>query len=120
VQLGLVHEILSIGEKSVKTPASTGTCRPGWGPKTTGAETLGNRGAKELWTLSNNGFPAALHAGSHYSLLTAADEKIPLPVGHVNKKPQYLVFPAHLRHLHSKQQHLPVESLRNPHTVRIS
>jgi len=28
----------------------------------------------------------------HYSPLTAADEKIPLSMVHVNNKPQYLVF----------------------------
>jgi hypothetical protein len=39
-----------------------------------------------------NGLPTAFHAGVHYNLLTAADEKIPLPVVHVNNKPQYLVF----------------------------
>ena len=69
---------------------------------------------------SLSGLPAGLPAGVLYNLFTAADEKIALSVVRVNKKPQYLVFPAHLRHLHSKQQHLPVESLRNPHTVRIS
>jgi hypothetical protein len=41
-------------------------------------------------------------------------------VGHVNKKPQYLVFPPHLQHPNPKQQHLPVESLRNPHAARNS
>jgi hypothetical protein len=38
------------------------------------------------------GLPVALHAGPLYNLLTAADEKIPLPVVQVNNKPQYLVF----------------------------
>jgi hypothetical protein len=45
-----------------------------------------------------------------YSLITAADEKIPLSVGHVNKKPQYLVFPLHSGHLVAKQGNFPVES----------
>jgi hypothetical protein len=39
-----------------------------------------------------DGLPAAFHAEPCYSLLTAADEKIALPVVHVNNKPQYLVF----------------------------
>jgi hypothetical protein len=39
-----------------------------------------------------NGLPVALHAGALHNLLTAADEKIPLPVVDVNNKPQYLVF----------------------------
>jgi hypothetical protein len=30
--------------------------------------------------------------GFRYNLFTAADEKIPLSVVHVNNKPQYLVF----------------------------
>jgi hypothetical protein len=39
-----------------------------------------------------DGLPAAIHPGSRYNQITAADEKIPLPVVHVNNKPQYLVF----------------------------
>jgi hypothetical protein len=39
-----------------------------------------------------HGLPVVFHAGVRYSLLTAADEKIALPVVHVNNKPQYLVF----------------------------
>jgi hypothetical protein len=41
---------------------------------------------------SVSGLPVALYVGSLYNLLTAADEKIPLPVVQVNNKPQYLVF----------------------------
>src|ERR1039458_8999714 len=47
---------------------------------------------------------AANHAGVHYNLLTAADEKITLSVGHVKHKPQYLVFCLQLGHLLSKQK----------------
>jgi hypothetical protein len=45
-----------------------------------------------------------------YSLFTAADEKIPLPVVQVNNKPQYLVFQTQIRHPSPKHRHLPVES----------
>jgi hypothetical protein len=41
---------------------------------------------------SDSDWPVALDVGSRYNLLTAADEKIPLPVVQVNNKPQYLVF----------------------------
>jgi hypothetical protein len=37
-----------------------------------------------------------------YNPFTAADEKIPLSVVHVNTKPQYLVFSSHLPHPVSK------------------
>jgi hypothetical protein len=40
--------------------------------------------------------------GFHYNLFNAADEKIPLSVGHVNKKPQHLVFCLYSPHLPSK------------------
>jgi hypothetical protein len=33
-----------------------------------------------------------IHAGIHSNPFAAAFEKIPLSVGHVNNKPQYLVF----------------------------
>lgn len=36
--------------------------------------------------------------GFLYSPFTAADEKIPLSIGQVNSKPQYLVFSSHLQH----------------------
>jgi hypothetical protein len=43
-------------------------------------------------------------------LLTAADEKIPLSVVHVKKKPPYLVFCLHSRHQLHKQRQFSVES----------
>jgi hypothetical protein len=73
---------------------------------------------KSCELVSFNGLPAAIHAGSRYGLLTAADEKIPLPVVQVNNKPQYLVFQGHLRHPSSKQRHLPVESSMRPDAAR--
>jgi hypothetical protein len=45
-----------------------------------------------------------------YSHITAADEKIPLSVVDVNKKPQYLVFSLHFGYPVSKQRQLVVES----------
>jgi hypothetical protein len=36
--------------------------------------------------------PASIRPGFHYSLLMAANEKIPLSVVRVNNKPQHLVF----------------------------
>jgi hypothetical protein len=36
--------------------------------------------------------------GFLYSPFTAVDEKIPLSVGQVNSKPQYLVFSSHFQH----------------------
>jgi hypothetical protein len=46
---------------------------------------------------------AAVYGGlQRYSPFTAADEKIPLSLGPVNRKPQHLVFLGHLRHLMSK------------------
>jgi hypothetical protein len=65
-----------------------------------------------------NGLPEALHSGSRYNPLTAADEKIPLPVVHVNNKPQYLVFRCHSLHLFAKYGHLPVESSKQPCPAR--
>ena len=51
---------------------------------------------RETGAFRYRGFSAplrVLHAGrSGYSLLTAADEKIPLSMVHVNRKPQHLVF----------------------------
>jgi hypothetical protein len=48
--------------------------------------------------------------GLRYSLFKAADEKIPLSVGHVNNKPQHIVFCCHFPHPPSKPRHSPVES----------
>ncbi|MGB0063817.1 MAG: hypothetical protein WBP85_05170 [Terracidiphilus sp.] len=49
-----------------------------------------------------------------YSLITAADEKIPLSVVHVNNKPQYLVFSWYLEHPLSKHGCLTVETRKQP------
>jgi hypothetical protein len=58
------------------------------------------------------------HTQVHYNPLTAADEKIALPVVHVNNKPQYLVFSLHLWHPIRKQRQLPVESSQASGMVR--
>jgi hypothetical protein len=60
-----------------------------------------------------------LRADVGYNPITAADEKIPLSVVHVNKKPQYLVFSVHTGHPVAKHWELPVESSEQPFTVRI-
>jgi hypothetical protein len=62
--------------------------------------------------------PKALHSSSLYNPLTAADEKIPLPVVHVNNKPQYLVFRCQSLHLVAKHGDLPVESSKQPCLAR--
>jgi hypothetical protein len=62
--------------------------------------------------------PAVPHASVRYNLFTAADEKIPLSVVHVNNKPQYLVFSSRLWHLIAKCQDLPVESSKQPSAAR--
>jgi len=54
-----------------------------------------------------------------YNPITTADEKIPLSVVHVNKKPQYLVFRAHSGHLFAKHWQFPVESSEQPCAMRI-
>src|ERR1035437_4087761 len=50
----------------------------------------------------------------------AADEKVPLSVVHVNKKPQHLSFCLRSRHQIAKQRHLPVESSKGPCETRVS
>ena len=55
-----------------------------------------------------------------YSPFTAADEKIPLSMVHVNRKPQYLVFCLRSLHLPAKHGQLPVESSRIPRRTRAS
>jgi hypothetical protein len=64
--------------------------------------------------------PARRHITSrfHYSLFTAADEKIPLSVVRVNTKPQYLVFGVHFLHTPSKHKVLRVESSKRPRAAR--
>jgi hypothetical protein len=42
------------------------------------------------------------HAGEHYNPFTAADGKIPLSMVQVKRKPQHLVFYAHLHALHPR------------------
>jgi hypothetical protein len=69
---------------------------------------------------SLSGLPAGLSAGVLYNLFTAADEKIALSVVRVNKKPQYLVFCCHSRHLLAKHRQLPVESSKRPCVARTS
>jgi hypothetical protein len=69
---------------------------------------------------SLSGLPAGLPAGVLYNLFTAADEKIALSVVRVNKKPQYLVFCCHSRHLLAKHRQLPVESSKRPCVARTS
>jgi hypothetical protein len=65
-----------------------------------------------------SGLPVASHAGLGYNLITAADEKIALPVVHVNNKPQYIVFRCRFWHQLAKHGHLPVESSKQPCTMR--
>jgi hypothetical protein len=79
-------------EKSVNNRSSTGAMRPGWDLGTGLAESGKNGSLIYCDVFFPNGLPVALHAGSLHNLLTAADEKIPLPVVDVNNKPQYLVF----------------------------
>ena len=54
-----------------------------------------------------------------YSPMKAADEKIPLSVVDVNKKPQYIVFCWYSLNLISKCRHLPVESSKGPCLARV-
>lgn len=64
--------------------------------------------------------PEQVGSGLRYNPLKAADEKIPLPVVHVNNKPQYLVFPLHSAHPTAKQRHFPVETSKSPFFMRVS
>ena len=52
--------------------------------------------------------------GILYSPFTAADEKIPLSIGQVNCKPQYLVFSSHLQHCVTKLGHLACGKRKGP------
>jgi len=76
----------------------------------------GIRNDREFSSLSDS--PAALGAGFGYNLFTAADEKVPLSVVPVNKKPQYLVFSNNSPYLVSKHGQLPVESSKAPRAAR--
>jgi hypothetical protein len=62
--------------------------------------------------------PIQFTSGFHYSLFTAADEKIALSVVRVNRKPQYLVFGVHFLHTPSKHKSLRVESSKRPGITR--
>jgi hypothetical protein len=62
--------------------------------------------------------PKAIRARIHFNPITAADEKIPLSVGDVNNKPQYLVFSLHSPHLVRKYRQSPVESSKAPKEAR--
>lgn len=72
----------------------------------------------ELSSLS--GFFSVVASNYRYNLFTAADEKIPLSVVRVNKKPQYLVFSLHFPHQPAKYGQLPVESSKKPRDTRTS
>jgi hypothetical protein len=104
--------------KSVKKSASTGAVRPGSGLGRAQAQPEKSRGISYWDNLSFNGLPEALHSSARYNPLTAADEKIPLPVVHVKNKPQYLVFRCHSLHRFAKHGHLPVESSKQPSLAR--
>jgi hypothetical protein len=78
--------------KSVKNCASTGALQPGEGLWSCSCEAREKQGGNYRDKVSFNGLPEDPHSSSLYNPLTAADEKIPLPVVHVNNKPQYLVF----------------------------
>jgi hypothetical protein len=65
--------------------------------------------SKRNWEWKTTGFSLLsatrrriLTPGYRYNLFNAADEKIPLSMVHVNKKPQHLVFSLHSRHLPAK------------------
>src|ERR1035437_4216742 len=80
----------------------------------------GNRGLKS--TASSLLSAAILwndHTGVRTKPFRAADEKIPLSVVLVKKKPQYLVFCYHSGHLLAKQRGLPVESCKRSCAARI-
>jgi hypothetical protein len=62
--------------------------------------------------------PSRLQSG--YNPITAADEKIALPVVQVNSKPQYLVFALQIPHHIAKYGHLAVESCKPPCAKRFS
>ncbi|MGA8731167.1 MAG: hypothetical protein WB608_20585 [Terracidiphilus sp.] len=70
-----------------------------------------------IWSF--NGLPVGFSAGLHYSPFTAAVEKIPLSVVHVNRKPQHLVFCSHLRALASKFGHSACGKLKRPYRTRV-
>ena len=80
----------------------------------------GNRGLKSTASsLHSAAFRRNVHTGIRTKPFRAADEKIPLSVVLVKKKPQYLVFCYHSGHLLAKQRGLPVESRKHPCWARI-
>jgi hypothetical protein len=80
----------------------------------------GNRGLKSTASsLLSAAFLWNDHTGVRTKPFRAADEKIPLSVVLVKKKPQYLVFCYHSGHLLAKQRQLPVESRKRPCGARI-
>jgi hypothetical protein len=115
--LKFVHEILSvdkIGESLARSGKATGS---GLGhifceERESGIESTASslRSAAFLW---ND------HTGVRTKPFRAADEKIPLSVVLVNKKPQYLVFCLQSEHQVTKQRGLPVESCIRPCGARI-
>jgi len=62
----------------------------------------------------------SFHTDVRYKLFTAADEKIPLSVVVVKKKPQYLVFSLHSAYPLSKHGQLPCGKLKAPCGGRVS
>jgi len=119
--VGLVHGIPLKVQKLVKKSASAGAMRLGLRVLgTAGAKSENQRAQITALSLVSAVRPAARHAGSRYNPITAADEKIPLPVVHVNNKPQYLVFGSHSPHPVAKHRHLPVESSKKPCPARTS
>ena len=80
----------------------------------------GNRGLKSTASsLLSAAFLWNDHTGVRSKPFRAADEKIPLSVVLVKKKPQYLVFCYQSEHLLAKQSGLPVESCIRPCGARI-
>jgi hypothetical protein len=57
---------------------------------------------------------------SSYSPLTAADEKIPLSMVPVNRKPQHLVLSGYLSHPVAKHGEIACGKLKKPCGMRIS
>jgi hypothetical protein len=113
----LFIEILSIGKNAGNSPAPSATGGLTGGSVQTLAKN-GKRGRKCRDLSSHCGLPEGSAPPIHYNLLTAADEKIPLSVVHVNNKPQYIVFLLQSLHLLRKHGQSSVESLDAPRTAR--
>jgi hypothetical protein len=65
-------------------------------------------------SLFSAAFQWSFHTRDRYIPIKAADEKVPLSVVYVNKKPQHIVFCLRLGHQTSKQRSLAVESSKRP------